>query len=82
MTDKEKIIRHDTLELIRKTIGGCFGSADGIFAKHPADEGRAKDMRKLAADTQITLTDIRELALGTCLITDLSGLTLKSNLIK
>ncbi len=64
MTDQVKIIRHDTLETLRLRIGGCFGSADGIFAGHPADEERAKELRKLASDNQITLTEIEELALG------------------
>jgi hypothetical protein len=64
MTDKEKIIRHDTLETLRERIGGCFGTADGIFAGHPCDEERAKELRKLAFENNITLDEIRELSLG------------------
>ena len=64
MIDKAKIIRHDTLETLRQRIGGCFGTADGIFAGHPSDEERAKELRKLAFDNKITLQEIRELTLG------------------
>lgn len=64
MTDKEKIQRHDTIDEIRTRIGGCFGTADGIFAGHPLDEGRAKDLRKLAANNQLTLQEVREIALA------------------
>lgn len=64
MTDKVKIMRHDTLETLRQRIGGCFGSADGIFAGHPLDEKRAKELRKLAFDNKITLIEIQEIALG------------------
>lgn len=64
MTDQEKIIRHDTLEFLRQRIGGCFGTADGIFAGHPNDEERAKELRKLALNNKITLQEIRELTLG------------------
>jgi len=64
MTDQEKIIRHDTLETLRQRIGGCFGTADGIFAGHPCNEKRAKELRKLAFDTKVTLAEIRELALA------------------
>jgi len=64
MTDQEKIIRHDTLETLRQRIGSSFGTADGIFAGYPSDEERAKEFRKLAFDTGITLAEIRELALG------------------
>lgn len=64
MTESEKIIRHDTLMTLRQRIGGCFGCADGIFAGHKSDEIRAKELRKLAFDNQVTLTEIQELALG------------------
>ena len=52
------------MELLRQRIGGCFGTADGIFAGHPSDEGRAKELRKIAEDTKITLQEIKELTLG------------------
>lgn len=64
MTDQEKIMRHDTLELLRTRIGGCFGTADGIFARHPSDEKQAKELRKIALDNKITLREIREITLG------------------
>ena len=64
MTDQEKIMRHDTLELLRTRIGGCFGTSDGIFAGHPNDEERAKELRKIALDNKITLREIREITLG------------------
>jgi hypothetical protein len=63
MTNKEKISRHDTLEVLRQRIGGCFGTADGIFAGHPNDKDRAKELRKLAFKNKITLVEIRELTL-------------------
>lgn len=64
MTNEEKIIRHDTLEILRQRIGGSFGSEDGIFAGHPSDKERAKEFRKLAFDKGITLIEIREITLG------------------
>ncbi|MHB8260513.1 MAG: hypothetical protein ACYDCN_09510 [Bacteroidia bacterium] len=64
MTDQEKIKRHDTLEVLRQRIGGCFGTADGIFAGHPNDEKRAKELHKMALDNKITLQEIRELTCG------------------
>ena len=64
MTDQEKILRHDTLVVLRQRMGGCFGTADGIFAGHPNDDKRAMELRKIAADNKITLLEIRELALG------------------
>ena len=64
MTDQEKIMHYENIEFLRPRIGGCFGAADRIFAGHPADESRAKELRKLAADNQISLAEIQELALG------------------
>ena len=64
MTEQEKINRHDTLEILRTRMGGCFGTADGIFAGHPSDEERAKELRKLACDNNISLQEIREITLG------------------
>ncbi len=37
MTNEEKIMRHDALELIRQKIGPCFGYMDILFANHPSD---------------------------------------------
>lgn len=45
MTDKEKLAKLSALEEITSTIGGCFGEADKIFAKHKYDEDRAKKLR-------------------------------------
>lgn len=64
MTDQEKIIRHDTLEILRLRIRGCFGTADGIFAGHPSDEEAAKELRKIAFNNKIKLVEIQELVLG------------------
>jgi hypothetical protein len=64
MTDQEKVARHDTIDEIRTRIGGCFGTADGIFAGHPSDEKRAKDLRKLASNNNLTLQEVREIALS------------------
>ena len=64
MTDQEKILRHDTIDEIRTRIGGCFGTADGIFAGHPLDEDRAKELKKLASNSKLTLQEVREIALA------------------
>lgn len=64
MTDKEKINRHDTLQVLRERIGGSFGSADGIFAGHPNDEDRAKEFRKMAENNKISLDEIMDINLG------------------
>lgn len=64
MTDQEKIMRHDTLEVLRTRISGCFGTADGIFAGHSNDEDRAKELLKMALDNKITIREIREITLG------------------
>jgi hypothetical protein len=64
MTNEEKIKHHDTIAEIRQRIGGCFGTADGIFAGHPADEGRAKEIRKLAEGADISLAEVQDIVLG------------------
>lgn len=64
MTDQEKINRHDALIFLRERMGGCFGSADGIFAGHPFDEKQAKELLKYAAENNISLQEIKEIALG------------------
>jgi hypothetical protein len=64
MTDQKKILRHDTIEDLRSRIGGCFGSSDGIFAGHPEDEKRAKELREIAFNNNITLGEITEITLG------------------
>lgn len=37
----------DAYELLEKTIGACFGSADGIFAGHPSDQKVADEKKQL-----------------------------------
>lgn len=64
MTEKEKVKRHDALEALRQRIGGCFGTADGIFAGHQNDKERAKELLKIAVDNKVTLREIREITLG------------------
>ena len=49
------------LEEIGKKAGGMFGNADGIFAGHPLDETRAKNLRKLASDNDITLQEMMDI---------------------
>ena len=63
MTDQEKINRHDTLEVLRQQIGGCFGSADKLFARHPLDEEQAKNLCEIAFENKITLQEIKEIIL-------------------
>lgn len=64
MTNEEKIKKFDALEILRARIGGSYGSADGIFAGHPNDEGRAKEFRSLAELNQVSLDEIVEINLA------------------
>jgi hypothetical protein len=64
MEDNEKIIHLDALTEIRKKLPACFGSEDKIFAGHPLDEKRAKEVRTIAKKNKITLREVREIALG------------------
>jgi hypothetical protein len=64
MTDKEKIDKLDTLDVLRTRIGGCFGDQDKIFASHPFDEKRAKELRKLAEKNNITLEEMENIVTG------------------
>ena len=64
MTDKEKIEKADALETLRTRIGGCFGDQDKIFASHTLDEGRAKELRKIAADNGISLNEMQDIIAG------------------
>jgi hypothetical protein len=82
MTDKEKINRHDTLELLRQRIGGCFGYADGIFAKHPSDEDRANELRKIAFDNMIALKEVQEIAFGYLYGKGFNGVHIKEQIEK
>ena len=64
MTDKEKIMRHDALETLRQRIGNCFGSVDGLFAEHPDDMLKARELRQIAYKNKITLQEIIEMTFG------------------
>ena len=64
MTDKEKIEKLNTLEDINVRIGGCFGDRDKKFAGHTLDENRAKEIRKLAVENKITLSEIQNIVSG------------------
>ncbi|WP_332737602.1 hypothetical protein [Flavihumibacter sp.] len=64
MSDEQKVKYLNTLEKLRQSIGGCFGSEDGIFAGHPADEERAKVIRKDAEGIGVRLVEMQELVLG------------------
>ena len=64
MTDKEKIEKVDIIETLRTRIGGCFGDQDKIFASHTLDEGRAKELRKIAADNGISLNEMQDIIAG------------------
>lgn len=57
MSDKIRIIQR-----IERRIGGCFGSADGIFAGHPNDENHAKELRELAYTNGLSLGQVVEIA--------------------
>ena len=61
MDDKQKAAVLDALEEISRRIGGCFGSEDKIFAGHPSDEGRAKELRKLAVDNNVSLKQVMQI---------------------
>ena len=64
MTDKEKIKKYDALAETQERIGGCFGSADKIFAGHPNDEKRAKTLRSVAKKGGVTLNEMQNILAG------------------
>lgn len=68
MTNEEKIMRHDALELIRQKIGPCFGYMDILFANHPSDKNHAEWIRDIAYNNKITLVEIKEILFGYLLI--------------
>lgn len=39
-------------------VPGCFGSSDHIFAGHPAEEKRAKELRKVCSEQRIAMADV------------------------
>jgi hypothetical protein len=60
--DQEEINRRQALEILGQRIGGCFGTADGIFARHLLEQGRAAELLQLASDNRILLSEIEGLA--------------------
>lgn len=64
MIEKEKIARIDTLDVLRTRIGGCFGDQDKIFAGHSNDEGRAKELRKIAEKGGVSLAEMEDIVAG------------------
>jgi len=53
--------REEALEIIQEGLAGCFGHADQIFAGHPYDEKRAKGIRKVAKDNNISSEEVMKL---------------------
>lgn len=53
--------REEALEIIQKRLPACFGDADKIFAGHPYDEKRARELRKFAKKNNISLEEVMEL---------------------
>ncbi len=39
-------------------VPGCFGGSDHIFAGHPAEEKRAKELRKVCSEQRIPMDDV------------------------
>jgi hypothetical protein len=64
MTDQEKINKFDTLETLRTLIGGCFGDQDKIFASHLLDEDRAQELRNIAQNNGIKLSELEDIVTG------------------
>jgi hypothetical protein len=64
MTDQEKINQYEIIAEIRERIGSCFGASDYKFAGHPSDEKNAKELKKLAAENNISLHVINEIIAG------------------
>lgn len=59
----ESELRREALDYIKQKIAGCFGDQDGIFAGHPFDEERAKELRKFALSKNLALDDMKTAAL-------------------
>lgn len=51
--------KKDALTEIRTHIRGCFGRVDLIFAGHPSDTGRAKELRTLAKRWHLGVEEIK-----------------------
>ena len=57
-------LKEEALDYVKQKMGACFGSEDGIFAGHPFDEGRAKELRKFASDKGLTLEEVIKISLA------------------
>lgn len=64
MTDVDIVKHYEAIKEIRLRIGGWFGDADKLFARHSFDLERAKAARKLASESFVTIDEITELSLG------------------
>ncbi len=60
----DKSIKYDIITQLSNEIGGCFGNADRDFAMHPMDVQRAKELRKLAVDNDISLKEVQNIICG------------------
>lgn len=52
------------MEQLNRQIRGCFGDQDRIFAGHPLDEKRAKELRRFAKENGASLADVEQAANG------------------
>ncbi|OJW80272.1 MAG: hypothetical protein BGO69_05420 [Bacteroidetes bacterium 46-16] len=59
---REHDLKVEVLDSLKQSMPGCFGSEDGIFAGHPADEKRAKELRRIATDKGISLNEVLQIA--------------------
>lgn len=53
MTDKE-------ITAFKGMIAACFGSSDRIFAGHPMDRERARELLMFIIEKEVTLTDFKK----------------------
>mgnify|MGYP003626084022 CR=1 FL=1 len=60
MTDKDKIEKLETINLLRLNIGLCFDNQENTFSS----ENYSKDLLKIAFDEGVTLTEWEELVCG------------------
>lgn len=54
----------ESFETMRQRIPGCFGDQDKIFAGHPLDEGRAKELRTYCKENDIDVELVVDAAAG------------------
>jgi hypothetical protein len=59
-SQKEKT---EAIAPLRAKISRCFGGQDNIFAWHPSDEQRAKELRTFATENNIKLSMVQDIAL-------------------